>query len=44
MKSLKKVKVPVIIDGVQATVTTDIVEYDMPLLLSKEAMKKAKHI
>ena len=27
---------------VQATVTTDVMEYDIPLLLSKEAMKKAK--
>ena len=42
MKSFKKVKIPVIIAGVQATVTTDVVEYDIPLLSSKEAMKKAK--
>ena len=41
-KVLKKVKIPVIIAGIQATVTTDVVEYDIPLLLSKEAMKKAK--
>ena len=42
VKSLKKVKIPVIIAGVPTTVTTDVVEYDIPLLLSKEAMKKAK--
>ena len=41
-KVLKKVKISVIIAGIQATVTTDVVEYDIPLLLSKEAMKKAK--
>ena len=41
-KVLKKVKIYVIIAGIQATVTTDVVEYDIPLLLSKEAMKKAK--
>ena len=41
MKSLKKVKIPVIIAGVQATVTRDI-PYDIPLLLSKEVMRKAK--
>ena len=28
--------------GVHATITTDVVEYDILLLLSKEAMKKAK--
>ena len=42
MKSFKKVKIPVIIAAVQATVTTDVVEYDMPLLVNKDAMKKAK--
>ena len=42
VKSFKKFKIPVIIAGVQATVTIDIVEYDIPLLLSKEAMKKTK--
>ena len=38
MKSLKKVKNPIIIAGVQA----DVVEYDIPLLLSKKALSKAK--
>ena len=42
MKSFLKVKIPVIISGVQATVTTDVVEYDIHLLLSKEAMKEDK--
>lgn len=41
IKSLKLVKFPVIIAGVPATITTDVVKYDIPLLLSKEAMKKA---
>ena len=30
MKSFKKVKLAIIIAGVQPTVTTDIVEYDIP--------------
>ena len=42
VKSFKKVKIPVIIAGVQATVRTDFVEYDITLLLSRETMKKAK--
>ena len=42
MKSFKKVKTPVIIAGVQATVSTDGVEYDIPLLFSKVKKKKAK--
>ena len=41
-KVLKRLKIPVIIVGLQATVTKDVVEYDIPLLLSKEAMKKTK--
>ena len=44
MKSFKKVKIPVIIAGVQVTVTTDIAEYDIPLLLSKEVMKAKTQI
>ena len=42
MKSLKKVKILVIIAGIQEKVTTDFMEYDISLLLSKEAMKKSK--
>ena len=41
IKSIKIVKIPVIIAGISATITTDVVKYDIPLLLSKEAMKKA---
>ena len=37
-----KLKNPVIIVGVKATVTTDAVKYGIPLLLSEEAIKKAK--
>lgn len=40
IKKYKIVKFPVIIAGVSAIVTSDVVEYDIPLLLSKEAMKK----
>ena len=42
VKSFKKVKTPVRTAGIQATVTTNVVEYDILLHLSKEAMKKAK--
>ena len=35
VESLKKVKILFIISGVQATVATDVVEYDIPLLFSK---------
>ena len=41
-KSFKKVNIPSIIAGFLATVTTDVLEYDIPLLLNKEAMTKAK--
>ena len=41
-KLLKRLKVPVIIAGLQETVTKDVVEYEIPLLLSKEAMKNTK--
>ena len=41
-KTLKKVKIPVTIAHVQATFTTDVEEYDIPLLLCRESMKKAK--
>ena len=39
LKSFEKVKIPVIIVGAQETVTTEVVEYDNPLHLSKEVMK-----
>ena len=41
-KSFKNIKIPAIITVVQAKVLPDVVEYDIPLLLSKEAMKKVK--
>ena len=43
-KVLKRLKIPVIIAGVQVTVTTDIAEYDISLLLSKEVMKAKTQI
>ena len=42
IKSIKLVKFPVVIAETVATITTDVVKYNIPLLLSKEAMKKAK--
>ena len=42
VKSFKKFKIPFIIADVQATVATDVEEYSILLILSKEAMKKAK--
>ena len=41
MISFKIAQFLVDIAGVSATITTDVVAYDIPLLLSKEAMKKA---
>ena len=43
-KVLKRLKIPVIIAVVQVTVTTDIAEYDISLLLSKEVMKAKTQI
>ncbi len=42
LKSLEKVTFPCEIAGVNCTVTTDVVESDIPLLLGKPAMKAAK--
>lgn len=41
IKGLRKLKLPVNIAGVSATITNYVGAYDMPLLLTKEAMKKA---
>lgn len=41
IKGLRKLKLPVNIAGVSATITNYVRAYDMPLLLTKEAMKKA---
>ena len=41
IKSLKRVTVPTCIAGKNIDLTTDVIEADIPLLLSKEAMKKS---
>lgn len=41
VKSEKKVVIPCYIGGIRSTITTDIVECNIPLLLSKQSMKKA---
>ena len=41
IKSNKTVTLPVQIGDIKAKITTDVIDYDIPLLLSKEAMKKA---
>ena len=35
-------KIPVLIAGSSAVITTDVVNYDIPLLLSNESMKNPK--
>ena len=40
-KALKKVTIPCYLDGRQSTITTDVVDCNIPLLLSKNSMKKA---
>ena len=44
LKSKGKITIPCEIVGVKCSITTDIVESDIPLLLGKPAMKKAKII
>ena len=44
LQSLKKVVLPCVIGGIRVDVNADIVDADIPLLLSKEAMKKAKSV
>ena len=41
IKSLRKKQFPDNIASVSATIITDVVAYDIPLLLSKEVMKNA---
>ena len=41
IKSNRCVKIPVKIAEPPVILSTDVIEYDIPLLLSKEAMKKA---
>lgn len=42
LKSIEKVTIPCEIAGVKCQITTDVVDSDIPLLLGKPAMKKAK--
>ena len=42
IKSNRCVKIPVKIAETPVILSTDVIDYDIPLLLSKEAMKKAK--
>lgn len=44
VSSLERVTLPCYIGGLYASVTTDVIECDIPLLLSKSAMKKGKMI
>ena len=41
-KSIKKVSLPCYLDGKRSTITTDLVDCQIPLLLSKNSMKKAQ--
>ena len=42
LRSIGTYVLPVVIAGKEATIKTDVIESDIPLLLSKVAMKKAK--
>lgn len=42
VSSMKKVSIPCWLGKATATITTDVVDCDIPLLLSKRSMKKAK--
>ena len=42
IKSVKKLTLPCWIAGIRATLSTDVVDCNIPLLLSKQSMKKAK--
>ena len=41
IKSNRKVEMPVIIEDIPVLLTTDVISFDIPLLLSKESMKQA---
>ena len=41
IKSIRCVKIPVKIAETPVILSTDVIDYDIPLLLSKKAMKKA---
>ena len=40
IKSNRKVEIPVIIEDIPVLLTTDVISFDIPLLLSKESMKQ----
>ena len=42
INSTKKVKIPIWIANEKVTLNTEVINYNIPLLLSKESMKKAK--
>lgn len=44
VKSIKRLTLPCWIGNIEADITTDVVECNIPLLLSKKSMKKAKMI
>ena len=44
IKSNRKVEIPVIIEGIPVLLTTDVISFDIPLLLSKESMKRANTV
>ena len=41
IKANRRVTIPTVIAGTSVDLTTDVIDYDIPLLLSKEAMKNA---
>ena len=41
IKSNRKMKIPTVIAGKSVMLSTEVIHYDIPLLLSKQAMKKA---
>ena len=44
VKALKNVVIPAVIGDKQCTISTDVVDLELPLLLSKESLKKANAI
>ena len=44
VKSNRKVEIPVIIEDIPVLLTTDVISFDIPLLLSKESMKQANTV
>ena len=44
IKSNRKVEIPVIIEDIPVLLTTDVISFEIPLLLSKESMKRANTV